>query len=326
MDGSTDGPHDEARPIRNWPELREWANVFTAFAALALGVVSFWTTTQISGIEDYFRSEISRRNAEIGSATSRAERLERRVSRSEERLEDLRVAADKFAAASSTAQSVLLTSQQQLLETNSELSSNRRTLTNLEAAVIEQKQQIDTFRRSRVMLDASFELSRYYFRNRAEPDRRNRHPGQEGLDELRNVGLAVTDAELAPFYASIRDSASKICRYLENYSPPIPNEKTLPTSPIPPGKKVSPTQYQMTEQQEKKWNADLAKFNRDYSDAIWFNRSISNSYIAVDRYIVESITYCTCTALKVGSINPDKFCSSKIPVAPNIDEIMKGDK
>jgi hypothetical protein len=60
----------------DWSETREWLNVLVAIGALLIGVVSFWTTARISGLEDYLRSEIGRRNIELNELSQRTQRMQ----------------------------------------------------------------------------------------------------------------------------------------------------------------------------------------------------------------------------------------------------------
>ena len=118
----TDQEIEDEEPVqtegRDWAGPREWANLAVAAAALILGVVSFWTTAQVSSLEDYLRSEIARDNGELNRLADRSAALEQDATQSAERLRQLRDTADELLLSS-------LRSQQELETANSEATSSR---------------------------------------------------------------------------------------------------------------------------------------------------------------------------------------------------------
>jgi len=50
---------------RTQRDILDWINAASSIAVIMLGIVTLWVTVRISGLEDYFRSEVARRNQEI---------------------------------------------------------------------------------------------------------------------------------------------------------------------------------------------------------------------------------------------------------------------
>lgn len=56
------------RGVRLPHNLPEWINAASSLGMLFIGVATLWTTVRVSGLEDYFRSELALRNQMITSA------------------------------------------------------------------------------------------------------------------------------------------------------------------------------------------------------------------------------------------------------------------
>jgi len=87
-----------------WSNIREWMNVVAAIGGLVVAVVALWATAQISGLENYLRSEIGRRNNELNSLSRKAESLEKTADERARRLSELQATTEALMASSVAAQ------------------------------------------------------------------------------------------------------------------------------------------------------------------------------------------------------------------------------
>jgi hypothetical protein len=63
-----------------WKRAQETTAVVSALGTLLLGIVTLWVTVKVSGLEDYFRSEIKYRNEQLVIATESVRGLEQQRS------------------------------------------------------------------------------------------------------------------------------------------------------------------------------------------------------------------------------------------------------
>lgn len=92
---------------KHFPELREWLNAIIGISALLLAIVSFWTTARISGLEDYLRSEITRRNNDLDSLSKKSSNLEDIADLRQNQIDNLDLTANKLIATSISTQNQL---------------------------------------------------------------------------------------------------------------------------------------------------------------------------------------------------------------------------
>lgn len=204
----SDNASDEmpASRDRDWPELREWANFTVAAAALIVSVVSFWTTAQISGIEDYLRSEVALRNSELEEASLAARELDERVRMSTTRLEELRSNSERLSIAASEAQTRIASSQGLALDllfkqqvTSGDLSAARSQLATVSEQIDRQKEILERYRREEVLSRAisKFGYLRYVDFWAGNADGARDIDGVFALNEMRNFGIEVRDPSVA---------------------------------------------------------------------------------------------------------------------------------
>lgn len=308
-----DAKGDISRKRPHWSEWRDWANVAVSIAALLVSVVSIWFTVQISGIEDYFRSEITRRNSELDDASSQAQRLAERVERSAARLEDLRAIADRYSAASTEAQLSLMNSREQRLKSDAMLKGAAERLTGLETEIADREQELDEFRRDEVYQHAIVQLS--LLRNEAALA--SEHLGDFALREMSNFGISNSNPEAAPLYEAVRTIGPRLCRHLGSFNPSFPADMEVPSLGPPPGRPTNRGTYSMTQSQYEEWRAARASWEENFN-AVWtYNSSIRDARATANEYVRDSVWHCACVALKFKS----ESCQT-LPERPNIESII----
>lgn len=313
---------------RDWPEIREWANLAIALTALLVGVVTFWTTTQISGLEDYFRSEISQRNSDLEDATYRARQLDDRLRVGQERLAELQVTADRLAAANNEAQSRivglqsrsfdLLTSQQR---TERALSDSQDQLALTASQIADQQLLVEKYRREDVLAHArrTFRYLEFTEFLRGESSEySNTFDGPFALKELSNFGLGVTSVTHMPYYEAIRTRGVALCRRLESYSPDIPKVRAHPKLGPRPGRVDKNGVRWMTSRETERWNAQFAAWNEKWDQTTKHNNSIREARRAIEEYIVASLNSCACRSI---AVEGDQ-CPA-MPERPNLANIIE---
>lgn len=316
---------EKSLPKRDWPEFREWANLVIALAALLLGVVTLWTTAQISGLEDYLRSELARRNVELDEAALAARQLDERVLRSEVRLEDLRLTADRLSVSSSEAQMRLAEAQARSLELLADqqrsgvaLTATREELARVATEVEEREAVLAEYRRQEV-LERAYQTFRYIgyaglFEN--DPDRMaNEVSGPYGLDEMRNFGIAETDPETAGYYESVRTVGSTLCRSLDNFSPSFPRLRDNPSLGPRPGRRTE-RGVVMTRREADEWEERVREWSAEWDRVSAHNRAVREARGAASSYIRDSLRHCACV-----SISMSRSTCPEAPQRPDLDEI-----
>lgn len=307
---------------QHWPEFREWANVFTALAALLLGVVSFWTTTRVAGLEDYLRSEIVRRNSDLDDLATRSNSLRQQAETNAGRLEDLRASTDRILAVSSEAQNSLLGAQARLndvryevTEANRELGVSKARLATLDNEVTDQRKQLDVFRLNGVYETALLRISLL----RLDQSNDIQSLGAKALDDLRNYGIEDGRSELSSYFEIIRRDAPRICRSLENFSPIIPAKKDIPEGPRRTGKREvinGVVSYSMTNKEYDQWTVNYNQWLNDLTDFEDFNENRNGMLNRAQEYVAEFSTYCLCRALANASPESQTFCPNQNRPSP----------
>jgi hypothetical protein len=291
---------------RNWPEVREWAGLAIALSALLFGIVSFWTTAQISGLEDYLRSEITRRNVELDTASLQAQKMNIQVQVGEDRLEELRLTADRLSASTSESQLQLVNSHARSLEllaeqqrSQAELNNSRQRLEVIDQEVASQMQLLNDYRREEVLAQASSLFFRMSY-NRLEGSRRVTS-GTEALDEIRNFGITSTDPTKQQYYERVRTVGTWLCRKLDGYSPEIAAELDYPPLGPRPGVRREDGTVWMTRSENSQWIEQVTVWSRERDIVIAYNSSIREARSSVMNYIRDALSHCSCVALSAES-------------------------
>jgi len=82
------------------PNFREWLNVIATLATVLIGVIGLWNTAQISGLQDYFQSEIAKRNRDLISLAQQSDQLSAESTARREQLSRLQISSSEIAALS----------------------------------------------------------------------------------------------------------------------------------------------------------------------------------------------------------------------------------
>ena len=316
----------QAIPERNWPEVREWAGLAIAVAALLVGIVSIWTTAQISGLEDYLRSEISRRNVELDDAAFAARQLDERVLRSENRLADLRLTADRLSVSSSEAQIKLSDAQARSLELLSEqrrseaaLIMSREDLARISEEVDEQEKTLAEFRSQEVLASFYSNLRFSVYAGLLQNDTEvmaNSVSGPFYLSEMRNFGISVTDPETAGYYESVRTVGVALCRSLASYEPSFPALLENPSLGPRPGRRTDRGTVLMTNREAAEWNGRVAEWSAEWDRVGAHNRAVREMRRATSEYLRSAVQRCACIAVTKNTTScPDAAAR------PDLDEL-----
>lgn len=216
---------DETNKRSNNPEIREWINMSVGFATLLLAIVSFWTTARISGIEDYLRSEISRRNSDLDQLSQRSTSIEKLANERELQLAKLDASLSEVLSNSLIAQSDLgrLQTQSATSETKLELAELSRQNINKELAeksrLFEIYQKKEAFER----MSAPLFLVGYFSENLS---------GEALLEGLNNIPENARNRQVNQYIALAKTNFTKVCRSFEYYQPLLPEILPDPGNPV----------------------------------------------------------------------------------------------
>ncbi|MDY7096756.1 MAG: hypothetical protein SXU28_01325 [Pseudomonadota bacterium] len=315
----------EPKP-RNWPEIREWFQVIIAFVALLVAVVSFWTTTQISGLEDYLRSEVSRRNSELDRLASDTDRVRTAAANQEEQLAELSASADRLVSNYIDAQANVERTRDELIRIQGEAATAQNALISkqlesdaLEVEVAEQRDAIDFFRRRRVYEASIF---RILFGVGLDPDD-DEISGERVLTLLGSLYPSSSESELSPYYDETRLRAARICEPLRSFKPEIPPKQEYPDNPPRYGTPVMTSQglgYRMTEEEARLQEEAREKWREDFNAVTEANGARSDLIISVNEYLRNYGQRCVCLALATEKHSAEDICpdSEGFPTRPRI--------
>jgi len=83
-----DTPDGEvSKIVTSWEKIRDATNLGITAIALIVSVLSLWTAAKVSDVEDFFKSEIVRRNTDLNITVRKARQIESRSLKREEYLE-----------------------------------------------------------------------------------------------------------------------------------------------------------------------------------------------------------------------------------------------
>jgi len=316
-DHTEDQPGKAAQ--RNWAELREWMNVFVAGAALLVAIVSFWTTTQISGLEDYFRSEISRRNSELNRLSDDSARVRQTAAAREERLSQLEASTNRVIATYIEAQGQLQNAESQLgrvqrqsLVTQQSLAESRGEAGSLRTEITRQRLLVDLFRRQRAFEGALLQIT-FGRGDRFEGD--YYISGDQVLSSLNQVSAPGDSSELVPYFAEIREKAPKLCAYLHPYRPQVPDLVPWPDRPQRFGRPVQTPRgvaYEMTRKESELWDAEFDRWNADFGRVSKLRSDRSDYISSVSEYLRNSANRCACMALITAEHSANSICPGSL--------------
>lgn len=309
----------EAPEKRDWGNLREWLNVIAAIGALLVGIVTFWTTARISGLEDYLRSEISRRNSDLNAISNQTQRLSALAEERAERLANLQNITDQVTANNLVAQSRLIVNQQELSRLGVDIISARQTISEernrlylLNEQASRQSSIIELFRRQRLS-EAAFSRIAFVRLSDIEKD----FSGESVYNEISHWTSQQFDRDLHPYFADFHKNALRTCKSLASYSPSIPPKIEYPDGPKRPGSISSDgNSYLMTNKEYERWNYELKEWNKRYSDISAANNLRFEAQQKSSQYLFNAASHCICQALATEDQPIDKVCPGKSSAPP----------
>jgi hypothetical protein len=210
------------RPSR-WQEVRDWLNILAAVGTILIGVGTLWVTARISGLEDYFQSEISSKNSQLSSVIEESATAARQLRANEQQLTDLRAITDATIATALETQAQMSGSTASLLAVQSEIARERASLGEARAqlrtlgALTEQQRATLALLFAREVHDrAVFGLSSVMLVNRVtfrEPRSEVRVPfGRLAFAEFERLALGrADDAEVGPVYQRLLTRLPDVC-------------------------------------------------------------------------------------------------------------------
>lgn len=270
------------RPVKKqWGELRDWLNVAVAGAALLVAIVSVWTTTQISGLEDYFRSEIGRRNAELNSLSGRAATFERMANTSAGQLSQLQASTALAISSSLRAQQQLIQSQGELSAVRSNVLSARQelALARGEASAIRtnyaaQAREFDLLRRQQAFEHASLTVAFAAYNWSDDSD------SEESSSDASSVAAAIRDLQPPPHTIGFGPHLERIKGRFDRFCPNMATwQSTVPARPQPPAQPTISYRQgtsqariaELTREAQDRWSAafnEYARRSQEHSSAL----------------------------------------------------------
>lgn len=292
--------------------MREWLNAFAALGALFVGVVSFWTTARISGLEDYLRSEIIRRNSDLNDISNQSRRLGVLADERSERLAALQTVTDEITATNLSAQAKLLYTQQELSRLAIEAASAKQSisyseikLSTLAKQTEEQSDVIDLFRRQRFYETVSRRviLNRYFEKSFDQTS------SQAAYYYLTRMEYNEVGSDLSPYVENFRKNAERSCRALVNYNPVILPQLEYPKAPKRPGDISKDGKYYLMSNKEyDNWMDKFKKWNDEFDNLSKENSKRRESEREADQYIANASAKCICQALATSKHSAAQVC------------------
>ncbi|GGF41390.1 hypothetical protein GCM10011611_54780 [Aliidongia dinghuensis] len=298
-------------------------NAATAIGTLLIGVVSLWATTQISGLEDYFRSEIVRRNNELSDIAEQSRRLKSLADDREKRLADLQNITEQITVANLSTQSKLLSTQKELaqleyeiLNAKEKIASSEERLTSLAAQSREQISLIDSFRRQRFY---SILSRRIVFDSITSEVNNTGIDGEGVYKTLTTMPPSDMDPELASYLPEFRANAQSTCQWIRTYRRTPPQKQTYPDAPKMPGEKVENGNSKMSQQEYNDWTAARDEWNKRYDAIVKSNTDANNTFQKDREYLMEAALNCACRALATAAHPVSAICPAdeKQPKPPS---------
>lgn len=305
--------HNGSTPRSGWDEVREWSMVGATVGSLLVAVVAFWTTARISGLEDYLKSEIRRRNSELNDISAQSVSLRRMADSSSDRLAKLQTDTDSLITLSLTAQRRYLDAQSELSGVRNEVVSAKFMLAETQIrqriaseALGRQVKQFDLSNRRHAFQIATVSLYSRLAYGRNLLDRAT--AGTELISAVHELRSPKGDENLAPYYKMIRDNFESICPTVKPFKPEIP---PLMADPVFPPDATS----RRTSQRDVV--VDYNKRMDTYNKALAEYQVASDAHYKAKREALEKllgfVEPCTCKAL-VGS------GAYQTDICPNLNE------
>lgn len=254
------------RKTRQWGEIRDWLNVAAALGALLIGIVSLWTTAQISGLEDYLRSEITRRNTDLNAVAARSSMLERTAEARAERLATIQASLDNLLSSSLRVQQDLIGSQGELAsvraqvgEARGALSAARAEATTVRGLFTTQAREFEILRRQQAYEYATIQLAFSTVRE----DFHDISLGQRLRDSLVNLRAPRRQQWLAPYLSKVSRLVDQVCPDLQRKQLNLSPKPVLPEAPEVnyPRNASSARIIELRNEAMDRWGLDIKKYS-----------------------------------------------------------------
>ncbi len=256
----------------HWPEFREWINVAVAATALIVAIVSFWTTTRVSGIEDFLRSEIKRRNTELNSLDDRAARLQKLANDRSDNLLRLQISTETMTAAALESQRKLLQSSGELADVRTNIIDAQRKLSLAEAQAnseraryLSQVDALDLVYRQEAYQEL---VSRAYMAAVFDEEEEERSPGKAIINMMDSVGPPKGREQLQSYFLTVRDRINNICPMLAGWHYELLKIAPEPAAPtITYRRGASPKVIaKLTKDAQDKWTVEFEAWQKSKAD------------------------------------------------------------
>lgn len=292
---------------RHWPELREWANFAVAATALIVSVVSLWMTAQISGLEDYLRSEIARRNTELNSLSDRTKEAEALAQVREGQLAQLDASISEVVASSLTAQSQLIDAQGTLSSIRADsqaakgdLARTRVEQENLVTNLANREKTFELFGRRQAYQSYVINImfSAFLF-DSSEEDPSGASVLQRIMSQSPDRGAEL----LAPYFEDVRDNFNRVCPTYHTRVITLPQPTSRPDTPtIRYLSNASQGEIdRMTREAQEQYSRDL----KTHRESILANR---NAFRDAAEILSDEAGDCVCRALSTAVVSAAQIC------------------
>lgn len=291
--------------------LKDWLDLALPVATLILGVVSLWTTIQISGLEDYFRSEIVRRNADIGLLSERSLLTENRLVARERRVEELTSAAGKLGILNEEQRLVLSRTAAELSQLRSQAMDVQGALDaaiedrrRLESDVLSQTRSLELLHRQEVYNAISGRHFAIWVNALAGLDRSS--PGQRHIgSEFRQLlmTMSLSDARLSPYLAEVKREFDLVCPAISTLAVTFPARPADPDFAAPPFRPIRSA----TDREEFMALWEL-KNNTEASAYRQWTTEYSEQLTATWDRVTGQFESCVCSALATETIRQSEVC------------------
>jgi len=269
-----------------------------------VAIVSVWTTTQISGLEDYFRSEITRRNSDLNTLADQGRRLNVLADEREKRLSDLQTTTEQVTASNLQAQGKLLATQQELSRLGFAVVNAKQTLATSEAQLAllsaqsdQQSSLIDLYRRQRLFQQAHLRMLWGGYR---EDQHDAFMDGEAAYKMITGWTVGGFDAELAPYVPEFVSNARNTCEWIRTYKPTFSKQLEFPPGPVPVG------------------GSELDEWNKRWAAASESQQKRLDESEVARKYVLDATGSCMCQALATAKHSASEICAGyeKPPAAP----------
>jgi hypothetical protein len=268
---------------------------------------------QISGLEDYFRSEIGRRNGELNVLSSRAASLEQMANARAERLSQLQASTESVVASSLQAQQRIAQSEAQLSAVRSdtlaariELAAARGEAATIRANFAAQASEFDLLKRQQAYQHASFVVTAMAYG--WWEDGEGGEVGGAGasiLNAVRNLHTTAETAGLGPYIQQIKTNFERVCPDLATWRmnlPPAPSPPSQPTISYRRG--TSPARIaQLTRDAQNRWSNDYAEYLR-------LSQAHNAALIGENHRLAVHASACVCSSLSDERFSQRDICPS----------------